>query len=828
MLFACAFDATSGALASVAQTLPPPQYLSSHWFPSSSDVSLSWFGVAPSTSTTAVSYRIYRGPSTDQVSLVATTSGTYYTDHLAAAVPDTTLVYEVAAVDASGEGARAVTYVPWDDGVTYYVTARTAEGPELAFAQAGGGSLTILQRTGSDYDDATVSPDRFSLLFSRKDAVTGNWEVWGLGANGANSPTPAPVLSGDLDWSEPAWAPDSRAFVATGTSRSPAVASSGLYLSDPQGAVVSAVHGGQGLAHASYGGGTWLVASDTSSSSAPLVRLDLTNGQRTTLAGTAGARLPAVSPDGTQVAYASGSVSPKSLRVLALSSGASKDVPLPGELSGTPAWSRDGAWIFAPVRTTSGSTTTIDLWRVHSDGSGLNRVTNTGEDETSVAANAPDTLPPVVDLSAAPPFTGPDMSVTFRAVDSGTLPEQMQVTCQLDGEAAAPCASPVSLQGLAPGQHSFTVVARDAAYNVTTKSTVWTVDTSGLVVPRPAVRQLTGGGLQVTFKGSGPDLVSYDVRQRVGTLSGGFGAYSPAASATTATNLQFPALPDHIYCFSVRARDGSGNTSPWSPDSCLAVAEAPTHELHGPSSMPVLVTRSGLGALGFTTYVGTSLASPTIAVGSGWLGMTALVLPGDLDGNGVDDIVARDTTGRLWLYPRSGAAGGAGWMPRRQIGSGWQGFSAIVAAPDITGDGHPELLARDGAGRLWLYPTNGRGGWFARRQIGTGWQGFTAILAPGDVDGDGNADVLARDAVGRLWLYPTNGRGGWLARRQVGSGWQGFNALLTTGDFDADGHPDVVARSTDGRLWLYRGNGRSGWLGRLQLGTGWAGFNPIL
>ena len=38
---------------------------------------------------------------------------------------------------------------------------------------------------------------------------------------------------------------------------------------------------------------------------------------------------------------------------------------------------------------------------------------------------------------------------------------------------------------------------------------------------------------------------------------------------------------------------------------------------------------------------------------------------------------------------------------------------------------------------------------------------MTAILGPGDWDGDGSADVLARDTAGGLWLYPGNGTGGW-------------------------------------------------------------------
>ncbi|WP_084033605.1 IPT/TIG domain-containing protein [Arthrobacter sp. 35/47] len=97
---------------------------------------------------------------------------------------------------------------------------------------------------------------------------------------------------------------------------------------------------------------------------------------------------------------------------------------------------------------------------------------------------------------------------------------------------------------------------------------------------------------------------------------------------------------------------------------------------------------------------------------------------------------------------------------------------------DFNGDGTVDVLARDSAGRLWLYPGNGAAGWLAKKQVGSGWQSMTAILGPGDFDGDANADVLARDSAGRLWLYPGNGSAGWLTKALVGSSWNGMTGIL--------------------------------------------------
>ena len=46
-----------------------------------------------------------------------------------------------------------------------------------------------------------------------------------------------------------------------------------------------------------------------------------------------------------------------------------------------------------------------------------------------------------------------------------------------------------------------------------------------------------------------------------------------------------------------------------------------------------------------------------------------------------------------------------------------------------------------------------------RIQVGTGWAGYT-INGPGDVTGDGRADILTRDSAGAMWIYPGSGAGG--------------------------------------------------------------------
>ncbi|MEO6826813.1 MAG: FG-GAP-like repeat-containing protein [Microbacteriaceae bacterium] len=150
--------------------------------------------------------------------------------------------------------------------------------------------------------------------------------------------------------------------------------------------------------------------------------------------------------------------------------------------------------------------------------------------------------------------------------------------------------------------------------------------------------------------------------------------------------------------------------------------------------------------------------------------------PHDFNGDGHPDVLAKSAGGLLWLYPGDGTGGWLGGPS--QVGSGWNSMSAIVAPGDFNGDGNPDVLARNGNGVLWLYPGDGAGGWGARSQVGSGWNSMSAILGPGDFNGDGHSDVLARNGNGVLWLYPGDGTGGWLGRSQVGSGWNSMSVIL--------------------------------------------------
>ncbi|WP_240629870.1 FG-GAP-like repeat-containing protein, partial [Specibacter cremeus] len=82
----------------------------------------------------------------------------------------------------------------------------------------------------------------------------------------------------------------------------------------------------------------------------------------------------------------------------------------------------------------------------------------------------------------------------------------------------------------------------------------------------------------------------------------------------------------------------------------------------------------------------------------------------DFNGDWNNDVLARvAVTGELRMYAgnvRGGFSSGV------QIGNGWGGFNAVETVGDFNGDGRQDVMAREAStGYLWLYPGNGTGGW---------------------------------------------------------------------------------------------------------------------
>jgi hypothetical protein len=228
-------------------------------------------------------------------------------------------------------------------------------------------------------------------------------------------------------------------------------------------------------------------------------------------------------------------------------------------------------------------------------------------------------------------------------------------------------------------------------------------------------------------------------------------------------------------------------------------------------------------------YSGESAGTFNGAYSGGTWPASSLLIPfGDLNQDGVNDVLVRNADGELHAYlPYSGTvADPAG--PKAKLGTDWNLYDTFATPGDLTGDGRDDLLARQSAyGDLYLFEQNAYGSFNTGVKIGSSWKPYT-IISAGDLNGDHNGDLITKDAAGDLWRYDGNGASGFLSRVKIGNGWGIYDTVVGVGDLSRDGKADLVARDAAGALWRYDGNGAGGLLSRVKIGNGgWEAFKTL-
>jgi Zn-dependent metalloprotease len=482
------------------------------------------------------------------------------------------------------------------------------------------------------------------------------------------------------------------------------------------------------------------------------------------------------------------------------------------------------------VRIPAGSRASLSYY-VHVD----TREAPTGAFDTMTVRAGPKALQTLSNLNAAggyqhktvnlSAYVGRTISLSFTGSEDGSIPTSFVVddisltnpgTSTVPGAPTAVRATP----GNARAAVSWTAPVSNGGCPVTGYTV--TAAPGGRTAGTTGARTSTVTGLV--------NGTSYTFRVTAANAAGTSAASAPSARVTPAT---VPAAPTGVLTTAANTaavaswKAPAGNGGSAITGYAVRVVNAGTGTQLGvprpvgPATRRLAVT----GLANGTTYKLQVLARNVAGSGaySAWSNIVkpaataAVTRLSDFNRDGFTDLVGRDRAGALWLYPGNGAGG---TLTRHMMASsGWAAMKALVTPGDVTGDGNADLVARKADGILWLYPGNGAGGLGARREIGSGWQRYTVTNAA-NLNGAGPPDLLGRSSTGVLWLYPFRSHGTLGRRTQIGTGWNGYT-ILGPGDVSGDQRADILARDRTGSLWLYRGNGAGRVAARTRVSTGW-------
>ncbi|WP_051370355.1 FG-GAP repeat domain-containing protein [Streptomyces sp. 142MFCol3.1] len=210
-----------------------------------------------------------------------------------------------------------------------------------------------------------------------------------------------------------------------------------------------------------------------------------------------------------------------------------------------------------------------------------------------------------------------------------------------------------------------------------------------------------------------------------------------------------------------------------------SIKAVPFGDMNGDRCNDVLVRLSS-GALrlykpGCNAAVKPTTSYTTLAT-SGWTQYDVLTSPGDMTGDGRADLIARNaSTGTVYLYKGTSTGG---LSARVKLYDNWKGYKKIVGAGDLDGDGIGDLLAQNTSNTLYRYHGKGDGTFAARAKLFSDWGGsYNAVVGVGDITDDGKADLVSRDSSGNLYRNSGDGKGSFGSRTKIATGWSGYKFL---------------------------------------------------
>ncbi|MFE9706104.1 FG-GAP-like repeat-containing protein [Streptomyces sp. NPDC005930] len=316
----------------------------------------------------------------------------------------------------------------------------------------------------------------------------------------------------------------------------------------------------------------------------------------------------------------------------------------------------------------------------------------------------------------------------------------------------------------------------------------------------------------------------------VRTLSGGEarGLVSASWDGKDAAG-KYVANGTHTWTLTAKPADGVGADLSVTGTVPVTGGAAVWRDMAGDDGFGDLLTTDAAGAVSMYRGTGTGGVSSRLAGSGGALPTGSVLVPvGDVDGDRCADVLARIGDELRAYRPGCGKIVGAS-SPYTPIGNGWAQYDQLTSPGDLNGDGFADLIARQkSTGDIYFYAGTADHHLKSRVRIQTDWKLYKWITGAGDLNGDGRGDLLGQDSAGVLWRYYGTAAGGVTQRERVGGGWNVYSALVGTGDLTGDGRADLLARDTTGKLWRYASTGAGTYAGRVLVGTGgWNTFKGL-
>ncbi|KUN83991.1 hypothetical protein AQJ66_17715 [Streptomyces bungoensis] len=318
-----------------------------------------------------------------------------------------------------------------------------------------------------------------------------------------------------------------------------------------------------------------------------------------------------------------------------------------------------------------------------------------------------------------------------------------------------------------------------------------------------------------------------------GTVTGGASAARVATDwyGKTVTGAWFPT---GMFTWTLKAT-GTGTATPVTVatgEAFLSRGAAVRHDFtspDGPDGRGDLLTLNSSGGLTFQAGTGTGRFGDK-TTGTGWPTSVKAVPFGDLSGDRCNDVLVRYSSGALRLYkPGCGKAVTPRTSYTTLASSGWTQYDVLTSPGDVSGDGRPDLVARNAStGAVYLYKGTSDGKLSSRVKLYDDWKGYRKIVGAGDLDGDGIGDLLAQDKANTLYRYKGTGKSTFAARAKVFTDWGGsYDVVVGVGDITDDGKADLVSRDTSGNVYRNSGDGKGSFGSRTKIATGWGGYKSL-